>query len=355
MPHLDDCGRPWRIIEKCNCSRCSQARKTLEDEHRGAMALPDSASEQRAPEVCDHCGEPMPCEEYRPCSVCGCEERGQGGYLQCECPSPLKRAPASPRAKAWEEGYAHGYDDREKMDHDRADVIKTTNPYIDTPDEQRGNECTCEVKTSLAGHSPECPLVTEQRGDALYVPRIGERVRIVEINPKWPTRFRVGDIVTACVGTQPGLDTRAGWLALWPSDGGAAICRVVPAPEKVESGDHEPSNAELIATVRNGISINVVNGWAKRARAALTELEKRLGDHESNWAECADGHPEPGEPVWFVVDGIVREGDFDLSASYWNEADGCWPIERATHWKRRYVQPEPSPPRGDHERDRAGK
>ncbi len=33
--------------------------------------------------------------------------------------------------KAWEEGYAHGYDDREKMDHDRADVIKTENPYPD--------------------------------------------------------------------------------------------------------------------------------------------------------------------------------------------------------------------------------
>lgn len=31
--------------------------------------------------------------------------------------------------EAWEDGYAHGYDDREKMDHDRADVIKTENPY----------------------------------------------------------------------------------------------------------------------------------------------------------------------------------------------------------------------------------
>lgn len=31
--------------------------------------------------------------------------------------------------RAWELGYASGYDDRSKMDHDRADVIKTENPY----------------------------------------------------------------------------------------------------------------------------------------------------------------------------------------------------------------------------------
>lgn len=30
---------------------------------------------------------------------------------------------------AWELGYASGYDDREKMDHDRTDVIKTENPF----------------------------------------------------------------------------------------------------------------------------------------------------------------------------------------------------------------------------------
>jgi hypothetical protein len=26
-------------------------------------------------------------EDVKPCPVCGCEERGQGGYLQCECPA----------------------------------------------------------------------------------------------------------------------------------------------------------------------------------------------------------------------------------------------------------------------------
>jgi hypothetical protein len=29
-------------------------------------------------------------EENEPCPVCGCEERGQGGYLSCECPAPAK-------------------------------------------------------------------------------------------------------------------------------------------------------------------------------------------------------------------------------------------------------------------------
>ena len=27
------------------------------------------------------------CDECAPCSVCGNEERGQGGYLSCECPA----------------------------------------------------------------------------------------------------------------------------------------------------------------------------------------------------------------------------------------------------------------------------
>ena len=28
-------------------------------------------------------------DDDQPCSVCGCEERGQGGYLTCQCPAPL--------------------------------------------------------------------------------------------------------------------------------------------------------------------------------------------------------------------------------------------------------------------------
>lgn len=35
------------------------------------------------------------------------------------------------RHLAWSQGYAEGYDDRVKMDHDRADVIQTENPYPD--------------------------------------------------------------------------------------------------------------------------------------------------------------------------------------------------------------------------------
>ena len=26
-------------------------------------------------------------EDEKPCPVCGCEERGQGGYLACQCPA----------------------------------------------------------------------------------------------------------------------------------------------------------------------------------------------------------------------------------------------------------------------------
>lgn len=40
-----------------------------------------------------------------------------------------RTAPPADLHQAWEQGYAHGYDDREKMDHDRADVVRTENPY----------------------------------------------------------------------------------------------------------------------------------------------------------------------------------------------------------------------------------
>ncbi len=32
--------------------------------------------------------ETEPCDHEEACPVCGCEARGQGGYLQCECPAP---------------------------------------------------------------------------------------------------------------------------------------------------------------------------------------------------------------------------------------------------------------------------
>jgi hypothetical protein len=34
------------------------------------------------------------------------------------------------RVTAWDDGYSCGYDDRQKMDFDRADVIKTVNPHV---------------------------------------------------------------------------------------------------------------------------------------------------------------------------------------------------------------------------------
>jgi hypothetical protein len=42
---------------------------------------------------------------------------------------PKPQASVGGETSAWEMGYESGYDDREKMDHDRADVIKTDNPF----------------------------------------------------------------------------------------------------------------------------------------------------------------------------------------------------------------------------------
>lgn len=40
---------------------------------------------------------PAPAEPEEPCPVCGNEERGQGGYLSCECPAPAE--PSAPVAE----------------------------------------------------------------------------------------------------------------------------------------------------------------------------------------------------------------------------------------------------------------
>jgi hypothetical protein len=47
----------------------------------------------------------------------------------CETVMSLATDILNAQREAWEEGYAEGYDDREKMDHGRADVIKAENPY----------------------------------------------------------------------------------------------------------------------------------------------------------------------------------------------------------------------------------
>lgn len=39
-------------------------------------------------------------EPEEPCPVCGCEERGQGGYLSCECPAPASPASVT-KSVAW--------------------------------------------------------------------------------------------------------------------------------------------------------------------------------------------------------------------------------------------------------------
>lgn len=41
--------------------------------------------------ACSHKRCPFFAGEHEPCPVCGNEERGQGGYLSCECPAPVRQ------------------------------------------------------------------------------------------------------------------------------------------------------------------------------------------------------------------------------------------------------------------------
>ncbi len=60
----------------------------------------------------------------------GTREQGGVDFIQnLSAEVEALRARVAENHAAWESGYAHGYDDREKMDHDRADVIKTVNPF----------------------------------------------------------------------------------------------------------------------------------------------------------------------------------------------------------------------------------
>ena len=53
--------------------------------------------------VCGNCWsklealiKPAPADDLPACPTCGCEVRGQGGYLQCECPPPARTQMISP-------------------------------------------------------------------------------------------------------------------------------------------------------------------------------------------------------------------------------------------------------------------
>ena len=46
------------------------------------------AGPERGPSIAEKCITcPYLDEAYKPCPACGSEERGQGGYLSCECPA----------------------------------------------------------------------------------------------------------------------------------------------------------------------------------------------------------------------------------------------------------------------------
>ena len=89
-----DCGR-MKVAGAIACSHCySEARV------RKSMSISDM---RECPDcgatnwnvlgfACQHEHCPMFAEESQePCPVCGNEERGQGGYLSCECAARTKR------------------------------------------------------------------------------------------------------------------------------------------------------------------------------------------------------------------------------------------------------------------------
>ena len=93
---------------------------------------------------------------------------------------------------AWELGYAHGYDDREKMDHDRADVLKTQNPYLaPDPDSRPVLELRARndvVRAAMAfdeggdfgvltAACARLRLIEQHEANAGWVPRLGQFVR----------------------------------------------------------------------------------------------------------------------------------------------------------------------------------
>lgn len=118
----------------------------------------------------------------------------------------------------------------------------------------------------------------------LYVPKPGERVQIVETNPRWPSAsLRVGDVVVVGIGTQPGLDDRTGWLALWPMDGGAAICRVVPAPlTEPEPVPAEPrDDFQIIHTaLHDDEGLTFAGPALERIRKERDELSSKVSELE---------------------------------------------------------------------------
>lgn len=96
-----------------------------------------------------------------------------------------------PRGNAWNEGYERGYDDREKMDHDRADVIRSVNPYLDTeasvdaqPVEGVAVGGEIVVGSTVQVFDVDCPthaIVAEVINGPLYVMRGGSMYRASEV------------------------------------------------------------------------------------------------------------------------------------------------------------------------------
>jgi len=87
-------------------------------------------------------------------------------------------------------------------------------------------------------------------------------------------------------------------------------------------------------------------GALRRISTALTRLPPK-----PRWIPCSERLPNEGDPVFFVVDGDVMDGDFeagiDGGVGWWNYSDGYWTTPRVSHWMPRYVQPIPDPPAKD--------
>lgn len=130
------CGTDtWKVGHDCRCANCQICLA-----HRRALepSPPDAGDEQA--------WEQVNLAEYSlfdvPAGIRNIRKAFMAGRASAKPAQPLTDEPspgsrvlgyeqgaASREGNAWERGYASGYDDREKMDHDRADVIKTENPF----------------------------------------------------------------------------------------------------------------------------------------------------------------------------------------------------------------------------------
>jgi hypothetical protein len=165
------------------------------------------------------------------------------------------------------------YDDEQGTVIEIESLPEDDNGYIEAfrvPEErwQLSLDFFSEHFTPVSNPADESPSNTSKIPPP-YVPKLFDYVRVIEINEKWSTRLRVGDIVQAGLGTQPGLSDREGWLALWTDDNNRAICRV----ERVFGPALERSEPRALT---HGEVVSKLTKERDEALAALKDAQEEL-------------------------------------------------------------------------------